>query len=84
MVTVQKNVIKCFNVTDPYHVKGSMIQTRNSAKLSIIYAKTTLRKFSINIRGPLFWNGITQHIINTNSLSSFCRRYKAILLNSLN
>ena len=54
--------------------------TRQSSGLHILYSKTNIRKKSIKIAGPHFWNNLPLEVKQSNSLIIFKKHLKHYLL----
>ena len=69
-----------------YFVATSTIHsynTRSSAKLHILYARTDIMLHQLRVHGPKLWNSIDQRLIwNSKNWHSFKRSYKKQLLQS--
>lgn len=54
--------------------------TRQASDYHLIAHRTNILKFSLRIAGPILWNSLSLTVRSCNTLSSFKRRYKKILL----
>src|SRR6218665_3270907 len=54
--------------------------TRASGSLSVQYARTDCRRFSLFYKGPIIWNKIPSHISNVSTLALFNKVFKNLLI----
>lgn len=72
------NLLNPLQTTHAYSTRGCSNNLYNS-----MYARTTIRSFSLNIRGPVIFNKIPTIIKCATSLNMFKRQYRALLLNAI-
>ncbi len=54
--------------------------TRASGSLSVQYARTDYRRFSLSCKGPIIWNKIPSHISNVSTFALFKKVFKNFLI----